>query len=520
MGSGSRVLAMRLAALGLVIAACVVVATTPFGERAWVPIGAILAAFVLVTGAFAALGKGLAPLTERIRKGSPWLGQIPGTEERFFLASLGGTPQLGASANPSKFLVEKYGVVPFSGRTDYLGRLAAWRDGDEDRAVWLVTGPGGSGKSRLAREFGFLTQEAGWTVLVTSATGPHSSAISDLGRISHRRPVLVIVDYAERMRRDVRNALRDHIATCPAKTRVLFLARAISDWSSEALMWERLEAEVYTERLPPLEEGAKQEILEVALRSFGKRLHVEPRPSDASIDLHSAKTTLGLLILVLNEVLGRRDQARGVGEHDADETVLAFNDPVKRLLVREQSYWGLSGERLDVMRNLVLVASLTGEVGVGVGRRLLEDLKIDYGDDELRKHREYYPPQQHGELAPLLPDFLAEEFVAACLDPKPPLGLGLAPDEARNTVARLLEDRVVRHCATAGERDGSSVALVVGIACALMASIDGDLTTYIAPTRDGAVAIRTTTGGKSGAGKSTAEKSSTGKSKVGATATK
>ncbi len=63
------------------------------------------------------------------------------------------------------------------------------------------------------------------------------------------------------------------------------------------------------------------------------------------------------------------------------------------------------------------------------------------------------------------------------------------------------------------------VALVVGIACALMASIGGDLMTYIAPTRDGAVAIRTTTGGKSGAGKSKAEKSSTGKSKVGATAT-
>jgi len=54
------------------------------------------------------------------------------------------------------------------------------------------------------------------------------------------------------------------------------------------------------------------------------------------------------------------------------------------------------------------------------------------------------------------------------------------------------------------------VLLVVGVALALMASIGGDLMTYIAPTRDGA-AIRTTTAGKAGAAKS-----STGRAKTGA----
>ena len=58
------------------------------------------------------------------------------------------------------------------------------------------------------------------------------------------------------------------------------------------------------------------------------------------------------------------------------------------------------------------------------------------------------------------------------------------------------------------------VLLVVGIAFALMASIGGDLMTYIAPTRDGG-AIRTTTAGKSGA-----EKSGTGKEKTGASSAK
>ncbi len=58
------------------------------------------------------------------------------------------------------------------------------------------------------------------------------------------------------------------------------------------------------------------------------------------------------------------------------------------------------------------------------------------------------------------------------------------------------------------------VFLVVGIVLSLMSSIGGDLMTYIAPTRDGAIAIRTT-GGKSGA-----EKSSASKAKVGAGAAK
>ncbi len=53
------------------------------------------------------------------------------------------------------------------------------------------------------------------------------------------------------------------------------------------------------------------------------------------------------------------------------------------------------------------------------------------------------------------------------------------------------------------------VVIIAGIALSLMASIGGDLMTYIAPTRDEAVGIRTT-GAKSGAAKS----------KVGAIATK
>ena len=78
------------------------------------------------------------------------------------------------------------------------------------------------------------------------------------------------------------------------------------------------------------------------------------------------------------------------------------------------------------------------------------------------------------------------------------------------------------------------VVLVVGIVLALMASIGGDLMTYIAPTRDGAFAIRTTgadtsstakpstakpSTAKPSASKSSTAKPSAAKAKVGATAT-
>ena len=79
------------------------------------------------------------------------------------------------------------------------------------------------------------------------------------------------------------------------------------------------------------------------------------------------------------------------------------------------------------------------------------------------------------------------------------------------------------------------VVLVVGVVLALMASIGGDLMTYIAPTRDGAFAIRTTgadtsssekpsgaraSTAKSSAAKSSAAKSSAAKAKVGASASR
>ena len=59
------------------------------------------------------------------------------------------------------------------------------------------------------------------------------------------------------------------------------------------------------------------------------------------------------------------------------------------------------------------------------------------------------------------------------------------------------------------------VFLVVGIVLSLMSSIGGDLMTYIAPTRDGVVGIRTTTGGKAAAAKPGASRA-----KVGAGAAK
>jgi hypothetical protein len=90
------------------------------------------------------------------------------------------------------------------------------------------------------------------------------------------------------------------------------------------------------------------------------------------------------------------------------------------------------------------------------------------------------------------------------------LGLALVIDLLRNGALDLTVKLVV---------------LVVGIVLALMASIGGDLMTYIAPTRDGAFAISTTGSGKSSGGNSSAAKSSAGtsssaKSKSGATATK
>ncbi|MEU6168012.1 trypsin-like peptidase domain-containing protein [Streptomyces tanashiensis] len=97
--------------------------------------------------------------------------------------------------SPATLLDQRAEVVRFHGREALLDRLTGeWCSGDGVRLA-VITGPGGAGKSRLARELGArLRDRHGWVGGVLDDRGPDG----DLGVLAEvDRPLYLVADYAE-----------------------------------------------------------------------------------------------------------------------------------------------------------------------------------------------------------------------------------------------------------------------------------------------------------------------------------
>jgi hypothetical protein len=143
---------------------------------------------------------------------------------------------------PGSLLAAPMEAVEFTGREAELTELAAWRDSGDGLSVMLVAGEGGSGKTRLARQFTARTRQAGWAAgflparAVAGPLGDAGSQLTSTVELARRvcvatRPVLLVADYAE-TRPDEVSALADILASRPTAhpVRVLLLARAAGAW--------------------------------------------------------------------------------------------------------------------------------------------------------------------------------------------------------------------------------------------------------------------------------------------------
>ena len=131
---------------------------------------------------------------------------------------------------PSTLLRPEHGLVPFLGREPALDQITAWCQDPAGRPVLLVTGGGGSGKTRLGREACVQMLVAGWDAGLADDQSRDGAATDRLAR-----PTLLVIDDAD-LRTGLISALVDYLRRDDAgpPAGLLLLARAAGDW------WDRL----------------------------------------------------------------------------------------------------------------------------------------------------------------------------------------------------------------------------------------------------------------------------------------
>jgi len=287
-------------------------------------------------------------------------------------------------AQPSRALRADYAVVDFSGRDKELATLSNWRDSSAARlaALWLH-GPGGQGKSRLAREFIEQSVHEGWKAV--TATHSAGSVVAPPGsqdlRVGDAPGVLLVVDYADRWPVShlawlFSNALLHQLT--PA--RILLLARSSHIWPAVRAALTRHEAGLADLPLPALldERDERERMFAVARDCFAAVYGLPSADLPAVPALH--RMEYGLVLAVQTAALvGVDAAARGVRPPQDALTASAY------LLDRERQHWTklfegrTEGVEFDTrpaeMARAVFVAALTGVTRYQDGRRILAGLR-------------------------------------------------------------------------------------------------------------------------------------------------
>ena len=165
----------------------------------------------------------------------------------------------------------EFGVVPFEGRRSELEELRAWLAGDEAFRMWLWTGGGGSGKTRLMNELAAIAGRDGWLAGWLSAAGSEPLLPETLE--PHRAsglPLLLLLDEAhQRPTQELVRLLKILTQGRPegGRCRLVLVARGERGW------WDQLKEETVQDVTVHLTvEGARRTALEPLLPALSDRM--------------------------------------------------------------------------------------------------------------------------------------------------------------------------------------------------------------------------------------------------------
>jgi tetratricopeptide (TPR) repeat protein len=318
-----------------------------------------------------------------------------------------------------RLLLAEHGIVPFLGRQQLLDDLQAWCDPTPGSlGVQVLTGKGGSGKTRLAAELCMRLRGVGWDAGFADPSTPNGQT-----QLGFERATLLVVDNAD-LQVQLSTAILTRLAAQPHRPplRLLLLARFQGAW------WEQLTtqtdglAEDYATPPRTLEAGAltleeREQHRDTAGAVFAAQL-----PGDhATVEVPTLTdpTFANPLLVHMSVLLSLLGQPVTNASGGSPRTRL-----LQRLLDRESKRWtnslpgaGLTNLSVTVTIQAVTVATLTSPHIRAETVALLQAVP-DLADADLERrgriadwlHQLY--PDQAGYVAPLRPDLLAEQHLA------------------------------------------------------------------------------------------------------------
>ncbi|MBA0053753.1 hypothetical protein E0L36_23685 [Streptomyces sp. AJS327] len=332
-------------------------------------------------------------------------------------------PAQGA-ASPAGLLRAEHEVVPFIGREDTIKQLAGWCLEPASLSAWLITGPGGQGKTRLARRLCEEMETEGWVTGLVANQADVAAHLSTLTRTTS--PVLLVLDYIEtgpNQAQQIIDWLAEHPPFHPV--RLLLLARASGEWfahlhAASAAIPGVLRFDPLT--LPGLVEtpAGREHLWQRAVAAFSEGLQnlgyevLESRRKPLDSSRATAGQALALHASALTSLLP--EEAPRVS-------------PEEVLLSHERRYWNRIAESRNlglghVRQVAMMAAQLCGPTPRAEALQILAALPGLGGDGAEESRRalaewvgDLYPPRPAGSSlwGSLQPDPLAECYIATAV---------------------------------------------------------------------------------------------------------